>query len=304
MLDGLSNLFRLHFAITGEYDYREPFILSMKFPNEETSDARQAAKQNSLNLSTQVLQTISGIIGAINDPLPPEVIQDILTKFSFLDPNDIKKWIKPNPNAKEHTEEEPQGEEFGADAGGAPMGGMDAGANMGGDMGGDTEDMGMDMGGDNMGGDNTPPPPEDNNPLAGDINKQESRKKYLALERIALNEQKKAIRFNEAKDKLAEAVIKQFSQIDEANTNNRHYKFARIESCLEPMYNLFQKKEVESLHEDTPKAKERKERVTEVLNENEGLLSWTKIRESLIPVKEGDNSDDVEHLRRINEMLS
>ena len=133
VLDSLSNLFRLHFAITGEFDYREPFVLSLKFPNEESSDQRMAAKTNSLELSKNVLSSVASIVGAINDPLPPEVIKDILTKFSFLDPEDIKKWIKPNPNQVQSSKEEP--EEFGGDTGGGSLGG-------GGAMGGGTEDLG------------------------------------------------------------------------------------------------------------------------------------------------------------------
>ena len=83
ILDGLSNLFRLHFAITGEFDCRTDFALSMKFPNEEASDARQSAKQSSLTLTKDVLDTVASLVGAVNAPLAPEVIEDILTKFSL-----------------------------------------------------------------------------------------------------------------------------------------------------------------------------------------------------------------------------
>ena len=313
MLDGLSNLFRLHFAITGEYDYREPFILSMKFPNEETSDARQAAKQNSLNLSTQVLQTISGIIGAINDPLPPEVIQDILTKFSFLDPDDIKKWIKPNPNAKEHEEQE-QPEEFGSDAG---MGGGMGGGDISGGMGTDTDtNEDVDFGGDNIGGgdiggttENMPEPENEpqGNPLAQNIQGESKRRrnKYLVLEeRIRFKERQKTLlnRYNEAKDSIREEVIHQFERIDEAQMNNRHFKYARVESCLEPMYRLFSP--------PSPKSSELKEEVNiheekskEVIMDADVKLNWRTIKENLSFEEAEINEDDDEHARRINELM-
>lgn len=321
ILDGLSNLFRLHFAITGEYDYREPFVLSMKFPNEESSDARMAAKQNSLNLSTQVLQTVAGIIGAINDPLPPEVIQDILTKFSFLDPNDIKRWIKPNPNAKAQQPGQEGGapEEFGGGGGGigggAPMGG--GGAALGGEMGGE----GM-----------MPPapteapiaPPEapvgEENPLAQGPQgpNKESRKKtirYMVLEEsIKFEERQKTLtkRYVEARDVIQEAAIQLFERVDEAQMNNRHFKYSRLEHCNEAMYNLFQKPIERPLEEES----EQQKRAKSVLEED--TLSWSRIKEMITssvndvedqsedpePKIEEKYDSDGEHFKKINEMLN
>ena len=91
-LEGLADIFRLHFAITGLYDYREPFKLSMNFPNSEIDDTRQTAKQNSLDLATNVMDTIADTMG-IDGPLPFEVVKDILLKMSFVDNKDIDKWL-------------------------------------------------------------------------------------------------------------------------------------------------------------------------------------------------------------------
>jgi hypothetical protein len=321
ILDGLSNLFRLHFAITGEYDYREPFILSMKFPNEETSDARQAAKQNSLNLSTQVLQTIAGIIGAINDPLPADVIQDILTKFSFLDPEDIKRWIKPNPNAKEHEEGQPP-EEFGAGGG---MGGGMGGAPMGGDMGMGAPPEGGEEMGAGAGGEMEAPPPaaggaQGGNPLALDINgnnqneRIQRRKNYILNERKLKFQERQAVllkRYYEFKDELQEKIIHQFERIDEAQMNNRHYKYARIESCLEPMYKLFCKEiepvaalalQEEEITEDQKRVLEQKEHSRGILRTDDRKFTWKSIKEGL-SIEEEVNTDDEEHFRRIHEIV-
>lgn len=324
ILDGLSNLFRLHFAITGEYDYREPFILSMKFPNEETSDARQAAKQNSLNLSTQVLQTIAGIIGAINDPLPADVIQDILTKFSFLDPDDIKRWIKPNPNAKEHDEEQPP-EEFGGGmgGGGAPMGG-DMGGGVGGDMGMSAPPESGDMG---QGGTETPAPTGEapGNPLDMDLNGnsnnqneriQRYRKSRLIekQKKFIERQQKLSMRYKEGKDLIQEKIIKAFERVDEAQMNNRFYHYARVESCLLPMYRLFCKetKPVEPLYEDTglteeeiqerDKLTQQREYSRDILKTEDRKFTWKNIKEGL-EIKEEVNTDDEEHARRIHKII-
>jgi hypothetical protein len=248
ILDGLTNLFRLHFAITGEYDYREDFVLSMKFPNEEASDARQASRQNSLNLSKDVLQTVAQVVGAINDPLPPEIIRDILTKFSFLDPEDIKKWVKKNPNQVEKQEDGMEPEEFGSDmGGGGAMGG-------GGDIGGGMPDMGGDVGGDLGGGESLsgdlgtaaggdgmmPGPEEGGMPAANEEPKQES---YRRIEMQVLREKKlREIqlikRYRESEEQVNKGVMREFKKIQESSMNQRHYKFSRVEECNIPMYEL------------------------------------------------------------------
>ncbi len=245
IMDGLTNLFRLHFAITGEYDYREDFVLSLKFPNEESSDARQAARQNSLNLSKDVLQTVAQVVGAINDPLPPEIIRDILTKFSFLDPEDIKKWVKKNPNQVEKQEDEMAPEEFGGDMGGGAIGGGDM-AMGGGDLGaGDlgAEDLGGDM---NLGNEEgtMPGPVEGGMPQANEPMKQEDyrRIEMEVLREKKLREKELIKRYRETANTLNEQILKEFKKIQEAPINQRHYKFSRIEECNIPMYELFKVK--------------------------------------------------------------
>lgn len=282
MLDGIANLFRLHFAITGEYDYREPFVLSMKFPNEESSDQRLAAKQNSLNLSKDVLETISTIVGAFNDPLPPEVIQDILSKFSFLDQADIKKWVKYNPNKLEKKPETP--EELGDDGLGGDMGG-------GGMMGGGEMPMGADDGLDGEAGDigggadmgEDLPDDLEFEPDAPEDAPSEKTEAYQRMERSLLREQRKqtlAKRLTEASTIISEKVLQEFSKIDEAQSNNRHYKFARMEACNEPMYRMFQKSTAPEGTSSVP-LKE-KVSVQDIMNEGAPLkMNWGKIRESL-----------------------
>lgn len=92
-LDKLSDIFKIHFAITGKYDFRVPFTLSMKYPIEEEDDLQ--SKNDSLDLVSNVLNMIRSSIGVEEDaPLPPQIIRDVLGKYSFLNADDIIKWTK------------------------------------------------------------------------------------------------------------------------------------------------------------------------------------------------------------------
>lgn len=255
-LEGLSNLYRLHFAITGEFDYREPFVLSMKFPNEETSEAKRQARGDSLELSKSVLDTVASVVGAIDEPLPQEVIQDILTKFSFLDPKDIKRWIKPNPNAAETGK---GADDTGLD-GGDLGGGASFGAGGGGDLGstGDELDLGgggageegLDIGGAegevgqegeglDLGGE---VPPETEEPKKPETKIEQQRRlasmKQLR-EKVRLQELLK--RYKEVKGTVYKEVLKKWVRMDEGTMNNRHFKYTPIHSSLELMLDTLTK---------------------------------------------------------------
>lgn len=94
-LEGLSELFRLHFAITGKFDFRTPFTLSLKFPAEEVSDEKRSARANSIELAGAVLDMIRAAIGVQEDEgLPPDIVRDIISKYTFLDPVDVVKWTR------------------------------------------------------------------------------------------------------------------------------------------------------------------------------------------------------------------
>lgn len=146
-LEGLGELIRLHFAITGEFDYNTPFILSMTFPAEEMSQEKRDARNATLEMSQSIIELVTGALGLEEgEPLPDDVIVDILSKYSFLDPTDIQKWMRKGSIVKASKSiEDEDGEDggddmdFGDDMGGGDMGMDDMGD--GGDM-----DMGDDMG--------------------------------------------------------------------------------------------------------------------------------------------------------------
>lgn len=99
-LDGISDLFRLHFAISGEYDYRVPFTLSMKFPAEEKSKSKLDSQNASVEMANKVVNAVKSAIGAGEDEaLPAEVVRDIMSKYAFLDPGDLQKWTKASKRA-------------------------------------------------------------------------------------------------------------------------------------------------------------------------------------------------------------
>jgi len=100
-LDGLGELIRLHFAITGEFDYNTPFTLAMRFPSIEMSEDKRTSRTASLELTSAVMDFIKGAIGmGEEDLLPSTVATDIMTKYSFLDPTDVMKWVKLSGLAK------------------------------------------------------------------------------------------------------------------------------------------------------------------------------------------------------------
>lgn len=137
-LQGLGEMIRLHFAITGEYDYNTPFILSMRLPAAEMGQEQREARMATIEMTTSVVDLIKSSLGLEEDDvLPNDVMEDILSKYSFLDPTDIQKWFNRTAYAKAAGELGKGGEGDGGDGEDLDFG----------DGGGD-----MDLGGDDMGG--------------------------------------------------------------------------------------------------------------------------------------------------------
>lgn len=93
-IQGLGELIRLHFAITSEFDYNTPFIISMRFPAEEASAEKDERRQASLEMTQSIIDLITSVLGIEEgQPLPQDVVVDIMNKYSFIDPTDIKNWL-------------------------------------------------------------------------------------------------------------------------------------------------------------------------------------------------------------------
>lgn len=94
-LEGLADTFRIHFAITGQYDFRVPFTLSMKYPVLEEDDSFNNAKKASVEVANTVINLVKSAIGASEaEPLPADIVRDIIGKYTFLNPEDIIKWTR------------------------------------------------------------------------------------------------------------------------------------------------------------------------------------------------------------------
>jgi len=119
-LDGLSDIIRLHMAITGDFDHTEPFKLTMNFPNTEVDESRVNIKSSTLQLATDVLDTISSVMG-VDGPLPFEVAKDVMMKLSFVDGPELDKWM--NLVRKDNVEAE---DEEGEEEGDEDIGGIEA----------------------------------------------------------------------------------------------------------------------------------------------------------------------------------
>jgi hypothetical protein len=151
-LESISDLIRLHFAITGEFDYNTPFVLTMNFPAEDMGEEKRNARTASIELASSVIELITSALGLEEgDTLPEDVVFDIMSRYTFLDDTDIQKWMRYRAqlDAEKAAAELAKGDEEGGEGGDG--GGGDDFGDMG-DMGDDMGDMGDDGGGGDDGG--------------------------------------------------------------------------------------------------------------------------------------------------------
>lgn len=227
-LDSLADLFRIHFAITGQYDFRTPFTISLKFPAEEIEDDKNTARQNSIEMAQTVIDLVKGSIGlGEDDSLPPDIVRDILAKYTFIDPTDIYKWTRDAKYMKDNASVE------GEDGDGKGGSNIDididngGGSDLGGDIGGGDLDLdaGEDTGGDK--GEDT----------GGDEIALEKLMKSNKLEAERLREKALIHNYNEVKDDLYFQVLKE-SSIDSFVRKNQHVKvFKEVPSNIDLMLN-------------------------------------------------------------------
>ncbi len=94
ILNELIQLVKLQFVMTGDYDVNTPFEVTMPFPIiEETSD-RIRTRSDTMRLASDLISNLQSALGLGRDEaLPPDVVVDIFSKLSFLDPDNIKKWV-------------------------------------------------------------------------------------------------------------------------------------------------------------------------------------------------------------------
>lgn len=111
ILKELAHKIRMHFLMTGEFEKEfTEFQLSLNFPVIEEAADRQRMKQDSLRMANDIIDNIKTALGLRDAAVPPEVVKDIFSKFSFLDPeilNDLvdtlaKQIEKPDDQSTEN----------------------------------------------------------------------------------------------------------------------------------------------------------------------------------------------------------
>lgn len=240
-LEGLSNLIRLHFAITGEFDYRTPFTLSMRFPAEEMSSERRQARTESMDLATSVMELLAAAMGlGEDDTLPPEVVKDILSKYSFLDPTDVLKWTK--QVGDQVLINKAKGEEEGEEEGGKASfekGGGGGGGGGGGSSGGGSESGESAL--DDLESLVSETPEEDTGGLAA-LPQEESRARKLALKTLREKRlQELSKRYVEIKNSLYFKILVE-NNIQDFQRRGRHVKVCNsIHYAEEPMFRAVEK---------------------------------------------------------------
>lgn len=96
ILEGLTSLIHLQMVLTGAYDYQKAnFELSMYFPVTEESSDKMRLKTDSLRLAKDILDNLGTSVGLDRgEALPIDIVKQVFSNYSFIDPEDIKKWIK------------------------------------------------------------------------------------------------------------------------------------------------------------------------------------------------------------------
>jgi len=114
-LEQLTYLIKLHFLITGQFDKEmTEFELTMNFPVLEESQDKLRMKNDTLRLAKDVLDNIGQAVGLDRDEaLPMDVVKDVFSNLSFLDPEDVDKYIKSIEKSRKDKEGEPGGDEMG-----------------------------------------------------------------------------------------------------------------------------------------------------------------------------------------------
>lgn len=98
ILKEIIQLIKIQLTITEDFDVNEPFELAMNFPVIEEASDRIRIKNDTLSLANDVISNIQNALGT-RDGLPPDVIKSVFSQLSFLDPDDVDKWVNQSADA-------------------------------------------------------------------------------------------------------------------------------------------------------------------------------------------------------------
>lgn len=101
ILEGLSNLVRTHFLLTGKFSGEfTPFSLTLNYPVQEEESDMLDLKSKTLDLATSVINNIKDILG-YEGVVPPELVKDVFSRFSFLTPDEVEELVNSFVNSQE-----------------------------------------------------------------------------------------------------------------------------------------------------------------------------------------------------------
>lgn len=107
ILEALTDLVRLQFVISGDYDYDEEFELGLAFPLKEDSGDQIKIQNDTLRLAKDILDNLGTAIGLDRgESLPIDIVRQVFSKYSFLDAEEIEEWIETYIDATEHPKDE------------------------------------------------------------------------------------------------------------------------------------------------------------------------------------------------------
>lgn len=204
-IEELGALFRLHFAITNEFDYNVPFTISMNLPAAEIGQEQRDSQNATLDQTQSIFDLLKTTLGLSDDDIIPEdIAKDIMAHYTFLNPTDIERWFR-IANAqieKGNSDDEEGGDE---DGGFDDMGGGDEGG------GGDDFDLGASGldGGDSGGSD------ESADSDTGATNESRNRAYYRRIKKSILEEKRRNNRYyrHVKKSLLDEAQKKKLEEV-------------------------------------------------------------------------------------------
>lgn len=105
LLEEVTFLIKMHFAIIDKPI--EDFELYLPYPVVEESSDLLRMKNDTLRLAKDVLDNLGTSLGLDRDEsLPIPIVQDVFSKYSFLDSEEIDKWVKQYLKAKDSNIEE------------------------------------------------------------------------------------------------------------------------------------------------------------------------------------------------------
>lgn len=204
-LESLADLFRLHFAINGKYDFRTPFTLALRFPAEEVSDDKNKARNDSIEMSKEVLELIKAAIGADEEEgLPPDIVRDVLSKYSFLSPDDIMRWTRDASRSKIG--------DLGGSISGGGSGSSSSDFDLDDALNTDAENDDIDLG-------------DDAEDLANDLSSETEDALEEATKKTALRFRELSSRYNEAKQDLYFTILKE-KAVGDFTRNRKHVHVA------------------------------------------------------------------------------